>query len=134
MPNLMKPFAPLLAALLVLAAVGPASADYADYKRRLDDLASLAGIFGELHHIRRNCEPQLEADAWRERMKKLVDLEEPQFDARERMVKAFNAGYQSAQTRFPDCDRAARDYAASRAAEGEAVVARLSTALRETNE
>lgn len=127
----MKPFAALIAVLAAVIFAMPASADLADYQRRINDLVALSNIFGELHHIRRTCEPRLEADAWRDRMKKLIDLEEPQNDARERMVKAFNAGYASAQKRFPYCDGAARDYAATRAAEGDVIVERLTAPLYE---
>ncbi|MFQ5563329.1 MAG: TIGR02301 family protein [Parvularculaceae bacterium] len=132
----MKPIA-VLAAIIAFA-IAPASADLKDYQRRVGDLAALSGIFGELHHIRRTCEPRLEADVWRDRMKQLIDLEDPQADARERMVKAFNAGYARAQQRFPYCDGAARDYAATRAAEGDVIVERLTAplyeALRESDE
>jgi len=105
-----------------------------DYRQRQADLMALSAIFGEMHHIRRNCEPRFEADAWRERMKKLVELEEPQDLARNDMVASFNKAYSRAQSRFPLCDRRARDYAAARAAQGEQLVARLTEPLREAME
>lgn len=101
----------------------------ADYRQRQQDLVELASVFGELHHIRRLCEPRFEGDVWRERMKKLVELEQPQFEAREEMVKKFNAAYRSAGNRFLNCDRRARDYAAKRALFGESIIARLSVPL-----
>lgn len=101
------------------------------YQQRQQDLAGLSEIFGELHHIRRTCEPRYEGDVWRERMKKLIELEEPQQAEREAMVQGFNNGYRGAQQRFPDCDRRARDYAAGRAAEGDAIVARLTATLQQ---
>lgn len=123
----MKRIFPILA--LVLAA--PAAAQEADYGARQRELVSLAQIFGEMHHIRRTCDPEREADVWRNRMKQLIDLEEPAFDIREQMVGAFNEGYVSAQARFPYCDRGAEDYAAARAYAGEALVSNLTAPLYE---
>ena len=122
----------LFAALGALLSTGAsAQQSAADYRQRLVDLVALSSIFGELHHIRRNCEPRYEADAWRERMKKLVDLEEPQATSRNDMVSAFNKAYQRAGARFPTCDRRARDYAATRAAQGDALIERLTEPLYE---
>jgi len=101
------------------------------YEARRAALAGLSRIFGELHHIRRMCAPEREADIWRDRMKQLIDLEQPSFDLREEMVGAFNDGYQSAQARFDYCDRNAEDYAAARAMTGEALVANLAAPLYE---
>lgn len=115
--------------LLVLIAAAPALAQEGDYGARQRGLVSLAQIFGELHHIRRTCDPDREADIWRNRMKRLIDFEEPSFDVREQMVAAFNDGYVSAQSRFPYCDRGAEDYAAARAYAGEALVSNLTAPL-----
>lgn len=117
----------LVPAALLLAA--PAAAQEGAYGARQRGLVSLAQIFGELHHIRRTCDPDREADVWRNRMKRLIDLESPSFDAREQMVGAFNDGYLSAQARFPYCNRDADDYAAARAYAGEALVSNLTAPL-----
>jgi len=115
--------------VLALAVAAPAFAQGEGYSARQRSLVSLSGIFGELHHIRRTCDPDREADVWRNRMKQLIDLEEPAFEAREQMVAAFNEGYVTAQARFPYCDRDAETYAASRAYAGEALVSNLTAAL-----
>ncbi len=115
----------LLALALVIAA--PAAAQ--DPAQRADDLETLSHTFGGLHHIRRMCEPRDEAEIWRSRMRRLVELEQPQPAVRDRMVAAFNAAFRAAEARFPSCDREARDYAAALAAEGDAAVARLSAPL-----
>ena len=104
------------------------------YLERQRDLAALSGIFGEMHHLRRTCELRLEADVWRERMKKLIALEEPQTNEREELVAKFNEGFRNVQRRFPSCDRRARDYAAARAAQGDEIVRRLRTQLLETKD
>ena len=121
----MKRFFVLVAVLIA----APAAAQNDDYGARQRGLVSLAQIFGELHHIRRTCDPDREADIWRNRMKRLIDLEEPSFEVREQMVVAFNDGYVSAQSRFPYCDRDAEDYAAARAYAGEALVSNLTAPL-----
>lgn len=115
---------------LIVFASPPAAAEE-DYAARRAALTGLSRVLGELHHIRRMCEPDREADIWRDRMKRLVDLELPAFDLREEMVGAFNDGYVSAQARFPYCDRDAEDYAAARAVAGEAIVADLTAPLYE---
>ncbi len=111
-----------------------AAQDLQAYQQRQRDLAALSELFGELHHIRRTCEPRYEADTWRDQMKKLLELEEPQASEREAMVQRFNKGYRGAQRRFPACDRRARDYAAGRAEQGEAIVARLTESLKQTGD
>lgn len=121
MKKLLFPIAFLVAA--------PALAQESDYGARQRGLVSLAQIFGELHHVRRTCDPDREADVWRNRMKRLIDLEEPSFEVREQMVGAFNDGYVTAQARFPSCDRDAEDYAAARAYAGEALVSNLTAPL-----
>lgn len=105
--------------------------DYEAYVERQRDLTVISAIFGELHHIRRTCDPRYEADVWRERMKRLISLEEPDEQFREQLVAQFNDGYRKAQRAFPGCDRRARDYAAARAAQGEDIVRRLTAALKE---
>lgn len=105
--------------------------DYEAYVERQRDLTVISAIFGELHHIRRTCDPRYEADVWRERMKRLISLEEPDEQFREQLVAQFNDGYRKAQRAFPGCDRRARDYAAARAAQGEDIVRRLTAALEE---
>ncbi len=117
--------------LLVAFALLLASPSWAqdDFDARRHALTSLSTIFGELHHIRRMCDPDREGDLWRDQMKRLIDLEQPSFDLRDEMVGAFNAGYASAQDRFSFCDNDAEDYAAARAASGGALVDNLSAPL-----
>ncbi len=107
------------AAVAMCAAAAPAQA------ARPDDLTALAEVFGELHHVRRLCEPRREGDLWRERMKQLVRLEQPTAKLRGRLVSSFNAGFRNAQGRFSKCDRAAEQFTETRAAEGAALAAKL---------
>ena len=123
-----------IAALIAVLPLAGHAQDLQSYQQRQTDLANLAGLFGELHHIRRTCEPRYEADVWRDRMKKLISLEEPQSSEREAMVQQFNKGYRDARSRFSSCNRRARDYAASRAAQGDVIVSRLTEALHEAED
>ncbi len=116
-------------AFATIAAAQSQSAD--EYQQRQNDLVELASVFGEMHHIRRSCAPRIEGDIWRERMKRLVDLEQPSVEAREEMVQRFNEGYRNAGDHFPVCDRRARDHAAARAVFARRLVDRLSAPLRE---
>ena len=118
-----------VAALAALLTATPVAA--IDYGRRQGDLKALSAVFGELHHLRRMCEPSRETDLWRERMKQMVSLEQPTAGLRREMVAAFNGGYTAAQQRFDRCSRAARDYAAMRARDGRALSATLSGGLVE---
>lgn len=128
-------FAAIMMAPAALMTPAPAFAqDLERYLERQTDLKALASLFGELHHLRRTCEPRAEADIWRERMKRMIDLEEPQEVVREDLVAKFNAGYRGAQRRYPTCDRRSRNYAAGRAAEGDIVVRRLMASLEEAHE
>ena len=118
-------------ALVMLCLAAPAGAQFRSPEDRNDALVSLSRIFGEMHHIRRLCGRGDEEDIWRERMKRVIDLEAPSFEQRERMVVAFNDGYVSAQGRFPGGTSAAESSAAGRAATGEALVSNIAASARE---
>ncbi|MEL6360757.1 MAG: TIGR02301 family protein [Pseudomonadota bacterium] len=122
-------FSLALSAALIFA---PAHAQELDYKQRTADMTALSGIFGELHHLRRMCEPRRESDVWRERMKGIITHEKPTKRLQEQLVNAFNKGYRSAQGRYDECSRRAEDYAAARAAEGSEIVERLVAPFYET--
>jgi uncharacterized protein (TIGR02301 family) len=124
----MRVFSLLFAFWLLLA---PAAAQSIDYAQRAADLKALSRIFGELHHIRRNCEPNRESEIWRNRMRGLLSLEQPTQALRAEMVAAFNDGFRRAEREYPYCDRDARDHAARLAAEGEEAAARLMAPLYE---
>lgn len=102
-----------------------------DYNLRQQNLRQLSEVFGELHHIRRLCEPRREANVWRERMKRLVNLEDPEATQRNAMVEAFNTGYRNAQRQYIRCDRPAENRAAERAARGDSLISALTAPLRQ---
>ena len=118
-------------AAIAVASPHASAQDFASYQQRQKDLVAISAIFGVLHHIRRTCEPRFEGDMWRERMKRLVELEEPQTAARQEMVTSFNKAYRDAQRRYIVCDRRARDHAAVRAQQGDDIITRLTAPLYE---
>lgn len=124
-------FSLLVLVLLCAGGVFSARAQTIDYKQRTADLTALSALFGELHHIRRLCEPRREGEIWRERMKQLIDLEQPTSSLQNDLVSAFNDGYRRAQNRFDRCNGRTEDYAADIAARGEERVARLMAPLYE---
>lgn len=121
----------LVFSAVIVAAAPAAAQDFASYQQRQKDLVAISAVFGALHHIRRTCKPRYEGDIWRERMKRLVELEEPQTAARQEMVTSFNRAYRDAQRRYLVCDRRARDHAALRAQQGDDIVASLTAPLYE---
>lgn len=128
---MMKHLAIATMAAACLALAGPAGAQGVDYAQRARDLEGLSRIFGELHHIRRMCNPRGEAEVWRNRMRRLIDLEQPQQALRDNMVAAFNTGFREGERRYAACDRDARDRAAALAADGDAMTRRLAAPLYE---
>ena len=102
-----------------------------EYQQRQSDLVTLGAIFGDLHNIRRNCEPRMEADAWRNRMLRVVELEQPTDTQYKAIATAFNVAYRKSLKQYPRCDRRAEDYAARRASEGQAIVNRLMAPLKD---
>ena len=124
-----------LIGLIIVSAIAATSAyaqtGFDEYRQRQGQLSRLSTVFGELHHIRRMCDPAREANLWRERMKSMLELEEPTPEQRNVLVAAFNDGYIKAQSLFTNCDRRAENYAAAAGAEGTQLVNTLSQPLLE---
>lgn len=106
----------LLLAALVLAA-SPALAQ----SPRQQVLAALAHVIGESHALRQACEGPRD-QYWRERMQRLLETEGA---ARERLSRAFNAGFLDARDDYPACSPASREVEVRAAARGRALAARL---------
>ncbi len=131
-PSTIKPLILTIGFVAALLFTAPSSIalQYDQYVERQQNLVALAGVFGELHHIRRTCEPRLEANIWRRRMQTLVELEEPSNQVHVDMVNAFNKGFQTARTRFPQCSQSAQEIGKDRAFRGKEIVKRLTTPLQ----
>ena len=114
----------------VFAALVSSAGAQSSFERRQGDLVALSGVFGRLHHLRRLCEPRREAQTWRDHMKSIIELEEPDGGTRARMVAAFNDAYREAQSEFSQCSRIVEDVAAAEAVRGEAIASGLSSVAR----
>lgn len=102
-----------------------------EFVKRQNNLVSLSGIFGELHHIRRTCVPALESTIWRDRMQNLVSLEEPDSETHLKMVTAFNDGFQKSKSLFSQCTKSAQEEGKNLAFRGATLVRDLTQPLEE---
>lgn len=100
--------APLLFAALA-AALGMASGAQAQDRTPgvRQTLVDLAYVLGEAHALRQAC-LGAEDQFWRSRMIRMVDTEQPDAALDRRLKEAFNTGYASRQSEFPECTGAAR--------------------------
>ena len=81
-------------------------------------LLRMAEILGGVHHLRGSCD-QSEDQAWRERMLRLIEIEQPSQQLRDQMIERFNATYEAQKRRFPNCDNSSAQEAARLAREGQ---------------
>lgn len=85
-------FRPLLAALVALSlATGPARAIDPPYQAEMERLSE---ILGSLYFLDPLCKPTNASD-WRAEMGDLITLDEPDDDRKQRLMGAFNAGYEA---------------------------------------
>jgi uncharacterized protein (TIGR02301 family) len=101
-------FAPVLALAMLLGfasggvAIGQSVPEGALGAHR-EDLARMARLLGQAHHIRVACNGT-EDQTWRDQMQRLLALEAPEASGlRSHMVDQFNVGYQAEARRRPDC-------------------------------
>lgn len=102
----------------VLAAPAPRSPD------QRQTLIDLAYVLGEVHALRAACQGA-EDQAWRSRMSRMLEIEQPDAAFRRRLVDTFNTGFAVRQADTPTCrpDTAAQERAA--AVRGRALAQRL---------
>ncbi len=115
----------------VFLIVMPARAQYDDYLVRKQHLIDLSGIFGELHHIRRLCEPESEANVWRQRMQTLIELEAPDNATHLKMVESFNLAFRRGKDVSVSCTKQAQRRAKDLAWRGAAIVDSLTLPLEQ---
>jgi uncharacterized protein (TIGR02301 family) len=68
-------------------------------------LERLADAMGAVHYLNVVCEGRKRQD-WRDRMVELLELEQPDYYLRSRLIGAFNRGYQEQERMFPACSDA----------------------------
>ena len=121
----MRPVAVAFALLLLVvpAQAAPARAE------RYDPLLALAEVLGQSHALRQACAGP-DAQYWRARMARLMDVGRPQGAWAAGLTAAFNDGYHSRRKLFPVCTPAARRAEMTAAARGRNLAGRLAEASR----
>ena len=103
--------AALLGALAALAigATGPAGAQgtSSDTKPYDDKLMRLSEILGAVHYLRELCGAN-DGQAWRDRMRELMDTEGSSALRRAKLTRSFNNGYRSYSRTYNVCSQSAQ--------------------------
>ena len=109
-----------VAAAVVLVSATSAHAQDAQRRQKLLDLAY---VLGEAHALRQAC--AADDQAWRSRMRRLIEVEAPDRVLETRLAQLFNAGFLARKAEVPACTpRAAKEEAAV-AARGQALAEAL---------
>jgi uncharacterized protein (TIGR02301 family) len=112
----------LLGAMLVTAASGAGAAAQGniiapDSKPYDDRLLRLSEILGAVHYLRELCGAS-DGQAWRERMKELMDAEASTALRRAKLTRSFNNGYRSYSRTYNSCTPSAQTAISRFLAEG----------------
>jgi uncharacterized protein (TIGR02301 family) len=107
--------------LLTVASATGASAQIAlgaaDSKPYDDRLMRLSEILGAVHYLRELCGAN-DGQAWRERMKELMDAEGSTALRRANLTRSFNSGYRSYSRTYNNCTSSAQTAISRFMAEG----------------
>lgn len=116
-----------LLALLVMAP--PALAATVRPPEEKQTVVDLAYTLGEAHALRAACRGS-EDQAWRSRMTRVLEVEQPDEGYRRRLVEAFNAGFVSRQAEHPGCNAETPVAERAAAARGRDLAQRLASLSR----
>jgi uncharacterized protein (TIGR02301 family) len=106
----------IVAALLLLLAAQPAAAQERSPAER-QAIIELSYVLGEAHGVRTVCRGDKD-QTWRERMKRLIEVEAAEASFTRRLQDSFNTGYNAARAGFTSCDANAKAEAAQIAVRG----------------
>jgi len=109
------------------AASSPAGPDQ-DARPYDDRLLRLAEILGAVHYLRELCGSN-EGQAWRERMRELVEAEGSSALRRARLTRSFNSGYRSYSRTYNACSPSAQQAIGKFLAEGAQIAEALVKAV-----
>ncbi|HEX5957294.1 MAG TPA: TIGR02301 family protein [Hyphomicrobiaceae bacterium] len=98
-----------IAALVLMAAAAAAVAQRpsSDAKPYDDKLMRLSEILGAIHYLRELCGAN-DGQAWRDRMKELMDTEGSSALRRARLTRSFNNGYRAYSRTYNACSPSAK--------------------------
>jgi uncharacterized protein (TIGR02301 family) len=99
--------AALIAAAATIAAGAWAQAPTGDAKPYDDKLLRLSEILGAVHYLRELCGAN-DGQAWRDRMKELMDSEGSSALRRAKLTRSFNNGYRSYSRTYSACSPSAQ--------------------------
>lgn len=116
----------ILAGLLVTLPVAWSQSNYGRHQTRL---VRIAEIMGGLHYLRGICDKE-KNQVWRGNMLRLLDLEQPPQDVRERMVSRFNSYFDREKRSHATCNRKATREIKRLAGEGQQLTSELTRSLR----
>jgi uncharacterized protein (TIGR02301 family) len=115
----------LCAALAAAATSGLAAQSGTPDSRPYDDkLMRLCEILGAVHYLRELCGAN-EGQAWRDRMRELIDSEGTSALRRARLTRSFNNGYRSYSRTYNTCSASAQTAISRFMAEGAEIAASL---------
>ena len=117
----------IAASLVALGAAAPASAQDRSPGVR-QTLVDLAYVLGEVHALRQAC-LGAEDQFWRARMIRMVEAEQADTALDRRLKEAFNTGYASRQSEFPECTGATRRAEIATLTKGQALAGQLSKVM-----
>src|SRR4029453_10647144 len=97
----------VLAAAAAMAAGAWAQAPTGDSRPYDDKLMRLSEILGAVHYLRELCGAN-DGQAWRDRMKELMDTEGSTALRRAKLTRSFNNGYRSYSRTYSTCSGSAQ--------------------------
>ena len=108
----MLPWRPLCAALLLCATTvtqtaGQGAINSPDSRPYDERLMRLSEILGAVHYLRELC-GSTDGQAWRDRMKELMDAEGSTALRRAKLTRSFNNGYRSYSRTYNNCTPSAQ--------------------------
>lgn len=69
------------------------------------NLLQLSEVFGAVHYLNVACNGRSKQE-WRSHMVELLELENPDYQLRSRLIAAFNQGYRDHELQYPVCSPA----------------------------
>ena len=104
-------------ALVVVAVAAGAQGPPGDAKPYDDKLFRLSEILGAVHYLRELCGAN-DGQAWRDRLRELMDTEGSSALRRARLTRSFNNGYRAYSRTYNSCSRSAQTAIARFLSEG----------------
>lgn len=118
----------IFALVLITALAGPAMAQERPPAER-QTLIDLAYTLGESHALRQVCAGDGD-QYWRDRMMRVTETEAADAAFNSRLTRAFNDGFATRQSEFPNCGPASKRAEQAVARKGQNLAGRLSTITR----